>query len=319
MKKVLIIAPEFMGYVVKIADKLKKNKNLIVTDIHIPTYQYNNISSRIKNFYLKKISKDIKYEYREKYINSIIGDEKYDIILIIRPDLFAIKTIEELKTKTKYLKTYFFDGIYRFPRKLKSLHLFNEIYSFEPSDCKKFGLKPLTNFIYEESLGNSCQNKQIKYSVFNITTYDKHRFKLLLNIAAFLKKQKLEYKIIVKTNKKITNDLIDIINEPMKLKDTKILLENSICMLDFGALNEHKGLTFRVFEAMGLGKKLITNNSDIANYDFYDPKNILIIDEKNIHIPYSFMTSEYNPIPKEIYNQYTLDSWINKVFNEVLG
>lgn len=317
MKKVLIIAPDTLGYIVKIAHNLKK-RNVNVTDIHIPNFVYSNNLIRAKNFFLKKISKDVKFKYREKYINTIILDEQYDLILVIRTDLFSIQTLENLKSRTKYFKTYFFDGVFRFPRKLKSLHLFDEIYSFEPNDCKKFGLKPLTNFIYEESLVKSSQNKQIKYSVFNITTYDKHRFKLLLNIAAFLKNQKLEYKIIVKTNKKITNDLIDIINEPMKLEETKILLQDSICMLDFGALNEHKGLTFRVFEAMGLGKKLITNNSDIANYDFYDPKNILIVDEKNIDIPSSFMTTEYNPIPKEIYKKYTINTWINTVFKEVL-
>ncbi len=321
MKKVLIIAPEFMGYVVKIADNLKKNKNLIVTDIHIPTYQYKKKSLKVKNFFLKKISKDIKFAYRENYINSIIRDEKYDIILIIRPDLFAIKTLEQLKSKTQYFKTYFFDGIYRFPRKLKSLHLFNEIYSFEPNDCKKFGFLPITNFIYDDSLihSNDQKNKNFKYSVFNITSYDKKRFKLLLKIAAILKKQKQEYKIIVKTNKKIlSNGLVDIICEPMNLENTKILLNDSICMLDFGVLKEHRGLTFRIFEAMGLEKKIITNNSDIANYDFYDPNNILIIDEKNINIPLSFLTSEYNPIPKNIYNKYTLDAWSKKVFKEVL-
>lgn len=321
MKKVLIIAPEFMGYVVKIADNLKKNKNLIVTDIHIPTYKYKKKSLKVKNFFLKKISKDIKFTYRENYINSIIKDEKYDLILVIRPDLFAIKTLEQLKTKTQYFKTYFFDGIDRFPRKLKSLHLFNEIYSFEPNDCKQFGFLPITNFIYDDSLNhsNDQKNKNFKYSVFNITSYDKKRFKLLLKIAAILKEQEQQYKIIVKTNKKnLSNGLVDIISEPMNLENTKILLNDSICMLDFGVLNEHRGLTFRIFEAMGLEKKIITNNSDIANYDFYDPNNILIIDEKNINIPLSFLTSKYNPIPKNIYNKYTLDAWTKKVFKEIL-
>jgi hypothetical protein len=141
----------------------------------------------------------------------------------------------------------------------------------------------------------------------------------LLKIAAILKEQEQQYKIIVKTNKKnLSNGLVDIISEPMNLENTKILLNDSICMLDFGVLNEHRGLTFRIFEAMGLEKKIITNNSDIANYDFYDPNNILIIDEKNINIPLSFLTSKYNPIPKNIYNKYTLDAWTKKVFKEIL-
>ena len=55
-----------------------------------------------------------------------------------------------------------------------------------------------------------------------------------------------------------------------------------------------KRLSFRPYEAMGLRKKLITTNKDIANYDFYNPNNIFIIDDVyNIHIPTDFITSNY--------------------------
>jgi hypothetical protein len=217
------------------------------------------------------------------------------------------------------LKTYFFDGISRFPRQIKTIRFFDEIYSFEPSDCKKFGFIPITNFIYEE-VPFKNKSTSLKYKIFNITSYDKKRFLTLFRIANILKKQKLEYKIIVKTNKKITsNDGIEIIQKSISLEEVKTYLEESISMLDLGVIDKHKGLTFRVFEAIGLHKKIITNNKDIANYDFYNPQNILIIDEKNINIPHSFFTSKYEPIPIEIYTKYTLDSWTKIVFKEVLN
>ena len=40
MKKVLIIAPKFMGYMEKVAEELRKNNSLEITDIHIPEYKY---------------------------------------------------------------------------------------------------------------------------------------------------------------------------------------------------------------------------------------------------------------------------------------
>lgn len=89
-------------------------------------------------------------------------------------------------------------------------------------------------------------------------------------------------------------------------------------MLDLGVIDKHKGLTFRIFEAMGLSKKIITNNPDIINYDFYNPQNILIINNENPIIPNHFLETEYTPVPKEIYNKYTLESWVKTVFKEII-
>lgn len=318
MKKVLIISPEFMGYIAKVAKNLNEIGTVSVTDIHIPQYKYKNLSYRILNFFLKLISKDLKFTYRSNYIDEIIRDEKYDVVLIIRPDMLDLSTLKSLKSKTKLLKTYFFDGVYRFPKLIKTIPYFDEIYSFEPNDCKEFDFLPITNFIYDEIVLNANVSNH-KYGVFNITSYDKKRFLLLLGIATILKKQKIKYKIIVKTNKKIVSNDIDVIKKSISLDEVKLYLENSICMLDLGVINKHKGLTFRVFEAIGLHKKIITNNKDIANYDFYNPQNILIIDEKNITIPFSFFESKYEPIPDEIYQKYTLSSWVKTVFKEVLN
>ena len=56
---------------------------------------------------------------------------------------------------------------------------------------------------------------------------------------------------------------------------------------------EQVGLSFRIFEALGHRKKLITTNKDIVNYDFYHPQNILVVDENTIEIPEEFVTSPY--------------------------
>ncbi len=317
MKKALIIAPEYMGYTAKIADNLRK-KNIDTTAIHIPPYNYPSFSIRVQNFFLKIISKDIKFKHREIYIKKVIKDDHFDTILVIRPDLISTKMLQDLKERSQYLKTYFFDGIYRFPKKFKTLPYFDEIYSFEPSDCKKFGFIPITNFIYQESNFVKKKHTDYKYKIFNITSYDRKRFHTLLKIAAQLKKQNHEYKIIIKTNKKIkSNVLIDYITKPMSLAEINVFLNNALCMLDLGVIQKHKGLTFRVFEAMGQSKKIITNNPEIVNYDFYNPQNILIIDEKNIKIPPAFFTSDYIQIPADVYNKYTINTWTNIVFSEL--
>lgn len=61
--------------------------------------------------------------------------------------------------------------------------------------------------------------------------------------------------------------------------------------------------------------KLITTNPNIIHYDFYNPKNILIIDETNINFDTTFFTSPYEPIPENIYINYNLENWIETVFD----
>ena len=133
-----------------------------------------------------------------------------------------------------------------------------------------------------------------------------------------MKKQQQPYKFIVKTEKKIDNKgLLEIISESIPLNDVKTYIQKSKCMLDLAVIHKHQGLTFRVFEAMGLNKKIITNNKDIINYDFYNPQNRLVINTENPVISNHFLNSPYDPVPESIYKKYTLKSWIRTVFKEL--
>jgi len=59
------------------------------------------------------------------------------------------------------------------------------------------------------------------------------------------------------------------------------------------------GLSFRVFEAMALQKKLITDNKAIRNYPFYNPNNILILDSKEIILNSDFSKLNMNRLRKK--------------------
>lgn len=62
---------------------------------------------------------------------------------------------------------------------------------------------------------------------------------------------------------------------------------------------------------------MITTNQTISQYDFYDRNNIFILkDEKDIYNLDSFLsTSKYSEIDRNIYEKYSIDSWINTLLN----
>ena len=76
------------------------------------------------------------------------------------------------------------------------------------------------------------------------------------------------------------------------------------------------GLTMRTIETLGARKKLITTNSDITNYDLYNPKNIAVIDRNNPQINESFFTTPFEPIGQDILEKYSLQGWIYTLFCE---
>ena len=62
--------------------------------------------------------------------------------------------------------------------------------------------------------------------------------------------------------------------------------------------------------------KLITTNSDIVNYDFYDPKFIAVIDRKS-RLDSLFLTPSLVRYDQYIKHKYSLDGWIIDVFGDI--
>jgi spore maturation protein CgeB len=54
---------------------------------------------------------------------------------------------------------------------------------------------------------------------------------------------------------------------------------------------QQSGLTSRTFEALGAKRKLITTNKNIVEYDFYNDRNIYVLDRNNPVVDPAFFTS----------------------------
>jgi len=61
---------------------------------------------------------------------------------------------------------------------------------------------------------------------------------------------------------------------------------------------------------LGMKKKLVTTNSDIVNYDFYNERNICVINRSSPVIPEEFYKTEYEEIPESIYEYYSIGQWV---------
>jgi hypothetical protein len=312
--KITLISLDNWGFNKHIAEVLVKKGHIVnQIDFNSFKYKYPNFWIRVYNFFLKNISKkNMKNIYYGKEILKQLEllCEKQDIILTIKADFIDPEYLKEFKKYTYKSIGFFNDNTIRCPKIIPAIPLFDQVFSFEKEDCEKYKLSFAPNWIY---LQNKVQNKRIfKYEIFNISSKDS-RLTILSKIAKNLKSNNINYKFMVlEKGNQSDNGEIEFFSEKISLKEVSNLIDKSKTLLDINRKGQD-GLTFRVFESLGLEKKLITTNLDIKNYDFYNSNNILIIDENNPIIPVDFFENEYKEIPKKILQKYTLDGWAERV------
>lgn len=311
-KKIAIITVFSFGYVDFLVDRLNAAENVDLTYINVDlvAFSYKNIFSRISNFFLKLIFNDgLKDRSKTKYIKELIDSKGlFDQILIIRHDKIQNEALRYLRGKTTEMTCFLFDGIENYKEQKNTLHYFDTVYSYDRNDVEKYNFKFLTNYIYDDVI----KNGKIVQTVFNVSSFDK-RVLFLEKLANYLNDKNISFRFILRSTKNNHIENIEIIDEYLPLQEVKKIIANSLVLVDIQRGNQC-GLSFRVFEALGYQKKLITSNTDIVNYDFYDKNNIFVVSESNYKIPTEFFETEYKPISEEIVNEYKINSWILQVF-----
>lgn len=316
--KVSVVSLDNWGFNNYIVETLKM-KGIETTSINFDdlTYNYPTVFHKIFNFFLKNLTKhNLKQIHLQKQLgHRIKALPKQDKILVIKSDFLNKDILVELKKNSHELITFLNDSLSRCPKMKNNISLFDTVYSFENRDCKKYGFKKINNFIYSEI--DTGIEATAPYDVFNISSMDKRKQSVTLFLNYFNLK-KVSFNIIL-FNKKPTdffNDKsITIIHKPYTILEMLNLLKTCKIVLDLQRPKQ-QGLSFRVFEALAYGKKLITLNTDIATYDFYNPENIFIVEDiNNINIPDSFFESEAIKVDDKMLEKYHVSNWVNTVFN----
>jgi hypothetical protein len=126
----------------------------------------------------------------------------------------------------------------------------------------------------------------------------------------------ISYKFILVGKKKPTglNPNITFQKNIINLKELEQYLENTEMFLDI-IREKQTGMSFRVFESLAYQKKLITTNPIVKEYDFYTGNNVMVVDPRNIVMDPEFFKTPYQPLDEAVYEKYTLDTWVKKVFD----
>lgn len=327
--KLLLIMPKFFDY-----------PEIIVDELNEMGYEVDFFDDRPStNAWIKaaiRINKNLIRTYIKKYFESVmktVRNKKYDVVFLISGQSlsFSESMINEIKLCQKDAKfvLYQWDSQTNFPYIKQVQKYFDKCYSFDRRDIEETpSLKFLPLFYsrkYEE-IGKR-NNTNFKYNFCFVGTAHPKKYKFIKMMSEQLKSVYPNQFIyfffpspIVYFYRKIMNNELrkakynEFHYVPLKGKDMNDVYETSRCVLD-SAQDGQLGLTIRVLEALGAKKKLITTNEDVINYDFYKPENIYVYEGK-IDLENVFFTHEYKEVSKEVYEKYSLRSWLKEILED---
>ncbi|MDH5825348.1 hypothetical protein [Sphingobacterium faecium] len=287
-------------------------------------FKYKNLWDRFVNLIRKSIFNDKGYKNRLKFKslgNAVLKkleqiEGKADYCLLIRADIYPMEVIEEICLKSNKAIAYQWDGVERYPAIKPLIGLFDRFYVFDRRDASSESSNYLsaTNFYFGHL--NHKEIIPLKKTFFFIGSFMKCRWEEIQRTAkCIIQNDGIPNFLLFTKDENITNhytcDGIKFIDTPINYEETiKLTLENQV-VVDF-LTNVHTGLSFRVFEAIGYQRKLVTNNVDVKKYDFYHPNNIYILDNETRSLA-DFINEPYIVIEDEVLQKYNFDYWIKNM------
>ena len=324
-KKVLFFSPAFFRYEILISDKMRE------MGADVDMYDARSIHSAF-NRALIKISPNLFLKQSQKYYEEIINTHRgkdYDYILIIKCDMTPISILKRFQTEFPQAKLCLFlwDSVKNIPGIIPKFKYFDTVHSFDMGDCAKYKELHFLPLFFADQFRKEPRNDGFKYDISFLGTVHSDRYAVIRQVQEIAEKKDLNcywflylqsrfvYKIYKALKPEFRGTAEDIFSyHKLNAEEISEIVDQSRIILDIQHPKQ-TGLTMRTIEMIGMNKKLITTNQNIKNYDFYNSDNIAVIDRKQVEIPDDFLKSPYIPISPEVYEKYSLQSWILKVLS----
>lgn len=320
-ERFLLVMPDYSDFPQLFLDNLEKVgfETSLITD-KVCQFRYKG-TENIQNFFIKNILRN--KEYKQNLINRHQLEElnkslselegEFDYILVIRPDNFPIPFIQNLKKKTKKLVAYQWDGIEKFPEVKNYFGLFDTFFCFERVESEH-NIHSITNFYFDHLPPSHKEYNTEKPVLYFVGLYWKSREekidRFIEEVSAFSVNLNIFIQYFQEPERK--NSKIKYISDRITFKENLELVKSSDVLLDF-VDPLHDGLSIRFFEGMYYGKKVITDNIMVKNYDFYHSDNIFVVENDNYKNIEQFLKTPYHPLPEEIVQQYSFSNWIKEI------
>lgn len=323
--QVLLIAPSFFGY-------RERVKNEILRRGHSVTCVDDRPSESIAFKSLAKISYALVDYEIEKYVNylrRVLLSSNYDLVLFMGGMSFCFTRAQFItirKACDSRFVAYLWDSFANCQRFGKCFDLFDEVFSFEPADCERYKLKfrPLFYSNDYSSLPLIPESGFQYDACFIGSVHQPSKFHVIQDICQELEsagKKVFKYFYLPSKSVELVRRIGDSSYRGVDFKHCSLsasqvakIYSVSKVIID-SPQSEQAGLTMRTLETVGARRKLITSNPDVVNYDFANKQNVAIWHSSNT-LDSMFFDTEYVSLPKNVYESYSIKSFVGMLLNE---
>lgn len=172
-----------------------------------------------------------------------------------------------------------------------------QLVTFDPHDAVRYGMSYHNQFLrFPKPEELTCK----VYIDFFFVGIPKDREPYLLKIKTFLESRGYKCYFIIPHSS----------SEYISYEENLRYVARSRCIVDIYQKGQ-SGITRRPVEALFYNKKLITNNPEIRNYDFFHPNNIFILEGEDFEKIPTFMEKTVYVQSDSLKAQYDVSSWLS--------
>lgn len=324
-KKILFFSPAFFKYENMIADKMRE------MGAEVDMYDVRSVTSALDRALLK-ISPAIFKSRSNKYYDEIIRknkDKNYDYILVVKCDMTPASVLKRFRIVFPNAKLCLnlWDSVENIPGVTEKFQYFDTLHSFDLNDCEKYPELKFRPLFFGDQFRKEEHQGDYKYDISFCGTIHSDRYAVIKQVQKIANEKgmksfwflylqsKFIYRFYKATKKEFRGADESIFSfEKMSSAEIAKVVDESRIILDIQHPKQ-TGLTMRTIEMIGMNKKLITTNESIRRYDFFCADNVAVVDRNNVIIPEGFFKTPYHPLSQEVYEKYSLQSWILEVLS----
>lgn len=323
-KTVLCIISKFFGYDTDIIEEFRRRGATVDTLTDRPFTSP--FMTAVTRFGRRLVLPHSDRLYREQ-LNDY-GRSGYDYIFVVNGLTVSRAFLKSLISAYPAAKRilYMWDSFHSRPSALGVIDLYDEVLTFDHGDSEAYGLRHRPLFFSHGF--EQASTPDFDHHISFIGTAHTDRAPIVAGIDSqlpdwvnrywylFLQAPWVatSYRLLNPGFRKVPNSLLNF--APLPREKVQRVFARSFSILDIQHPRQ-SGLTMRTFEALGSSKKMVTTNPDIANYDFFDSRNICIIDRKKPEIPEDFFRSPYTPPDPAIYRRHSISGWLDEILDQV--
>jgi hypothetical protein len=323
-KSILFVSPVFFGYEAAIKNKLIE----LGADVtYVDDRPSNNSFFKGVVRVYKKILDDTILKYYAQ-VTDDIADREFDIVFLLNPEAMPLSFLKMCKDRWQnaFFVMYMWDSVKNRKYTLDYVPYCDRVLTFDKGDAAlhKLDFRPLFYLDLYSSIRQEAA--PISYDLCFMGTVHSDRYSIVkgikewcdangLSCYLYLYMQNKTFYYVNKLTKKNGDPSIEEISFTKRSAAEIVdVVRSSRAVLDIQHFKQ-TGLTMRTLETLGAGKKLITTNPEVKEYDFYNEGRVMVIDRSNPaeSLNLEFFREDNLNMSDAAIDSYSIGSWLEDI------